>query len=372
MTVRVPFIDVRLEGQNITDWVRSVSVTEDDRQSDSVTITLDDPQLLRADGLFEGSEAEVDLGYAEPGQHALLIRAMITKVEVSYPDAGVPSISLKGEDRSIQMGLVERKKVWRDRTVTDIVRAVARPYGFARVQAELSPDPKIRNTPINQDGKTDLAFLQELAKTYLAKCFVELDEGDREVLYFLPERRVVTLRRPETLVLRYRSDPGSNLVSFSPSFDSGYIDRLKEVTDIDDEGHQVESQPKPPEDVVLWDLDEGRLSTSSARDQDRLRQLYRRGVTRKRELQKALSARRPAVGLVVPDQGAIEATNDVLESRRLGMTASGTTVGTIWLRAKSTVVVRGVNDRFNGEWYVSSVTHKVDGGGYRTDFACVR
>ncbi|WP_067463975.1 phage late control D family protein [Actinomadura macra] len=372
MGTRVPYMNVRLEGQDVTDWVTSVTVTEDDRQADSVTIAISDPALVYADGLFEGSLAEVDLGYAEPGQHALLIRAVITKVEVGYPDSGVPAVSIKGEDRSIEMGLVERKKVWRGRTVTDIVRAVAGPYGFARVEASLSPDPTVRSKPINQDGKTDLAFLQELAQTYHAKCFVELDESDQEVLYFIPERRVVTLRRADTLVLRFRDGPDSNLVSFSPVFDSGYIDRLKEVTDIDRQGRQVGSTPAEPVDVVIWELDEGRLARVGPRDRDRLRLLYAQGVRRKRELQRKLSARRPAVGLVVPDQDELEATDDSLESRRLGMSASGSTTGTIWLRAKSTVVVRGVNDRFNGEWYVSSVTHKVDGGGYRTDFKCVR
>jgi phage protein D len=377
MGTRAPYLSVRFEGEDITSWVSSVSVTEDDQQADSATISVADPLLVYADGLFEGGVAEVDLGYAEPDQHALMIKATITKVEVSYPDNGVPSISLKGEDRSIQMGLVERRKVWRDRTVTDIVRAVAtaKPYGFARVEAQLSPDPMIRSRPINQDGKTDLAFLQELAKTYHAKCFVELDEQDQEILYFIPERRVVSLRRPDTLVLRFRDGPDgpdSNLSSFSPSFDSSYIDRQKEVTDIDQQGRQIESKAKPPVDVVVWELDEGRLGQASGADQDRLRTLYERGVQRKRELQKSLSARQATVGLVVPDQGELESTNDSLESRRLGMTASGTTVGTIWLRAKSNVIVRGVNARFNGTWYVSSVTHKLDGGGYKSDFKCVR
>jgi phage protein D len=54
------------------------------------------------------------------------------------------------------------------------------------------------------------------------------------------------------------------------------------------------------------------------------------------------------------------------------MTASGTVAGTIWLRAKSTVSVKGTSSRFDGRWYVTSVTHKIDGGGYKTDFKCVR
>jgi len=92
------------------------------------------------------------------------------------------------------------------------VRKIAGPY-FKNIEARLSPDPQIV-PPINQDGKTDLAFLQELAQKYHGKCFVELNEKGEEVLYFLPERRIVTLRRPENLILRYRSGPDSALISF--------------------------------------------------------------------------------------------------------------------------------------------------------------
>ena len=94
--------------------VSSVTAVEDDRQADNVTITIPDPRMIYADGLFEGSE-EVDMGYAEPNQHALMLRAIITKVEQGYPENGVPTLTLKGEDKSILMGLIEKKKLWRDR-----------------------------------------------------------------------------------------------------------------------------------------------------------------------------------------------------------------------------------------------------------------
>src|SRR5262245_33482319 len=112
MPLRTPFLSVTLEGQDITPWVSGVSITEDDKQSDSVSVTVPDPRMLYSDALFEGSITEIDLGYAEPGQHAMMIRATITKVEQSYPDGGVPTVTLKGEDKSITLGLVEKRKVW--------------------------------------------------------------------------------------------------------------------------------------------------------------------------------------------------------------------------------------------------------------------
>ncbi len=372
--VRTPFYEIKLEGVDITAWVSAVTVVEDDRQADNVTLTIPDPRMIYSDALFEGSTVEVDAGYAEPNQHALMIRAIITKVESSYPENGIPSLTLKGDDKSILMGLVEKKHIWRNLTVSNIVRQVAQANGFRadKIQVQLNNDPMIRSKPIHQDGKTDLAFLQELAKKYHAKCFIELDEQDQEVLYFIPERRIVKLRRPDKLVLSYRVGPTSNLTSFSPSFDSSYIDRLKEVSDVDTKGNKVQSQDKPPTEVVIWQLDPILTAQANTQDRSKIHTLYDKGSTRKQELQKKLVAKHLAVGEVAADQADIESTDDTLESRRLGMTASGSTFGNIWLRAKSNIFIDGVNERFNGEWYVSTVTHKLDSGGYKTDFKCVR
>jgi phage protein D len=370
MTARAPYFAVSLEGQDVTPWVSSVQVVEDDRQADSFKLTVPDPRMVLADALLEGSRAEIDLGYTDQDQHALMLRGTVTKVELSYPENGVPAVTISGEDKSIEMGLEERTVLWQRTTVGTVVSRIASRYGFARVEVGLRPDPKI--TAEHQDGKTDLAFLQDLAKNYHAKCFVELDEGDREVLYFVPERRVVTLRRPETLVLRYRQGPGSTLRSFSPSFDASYLDRLREVNDVDDQGDPVKTRDDPPVEVTVWELPADLDARVGGADRTRLHTLYSTGVGRRRDLQTKLVARRPAPGRVARTQGDLDATTDVAESRRLGMSATGATIGTIWLRAKSTVRIAGVHERFIGDWYVTKVTHTVDTGGYRTEFSCVR
>jgi phage protein D len=373
MQLRSPYYRVKIEGVDVTTWVDSVSVTEDDKQADSVALAIPDPRMIYADAIFEGSLAEIDIGYAESNQHALMLKATLTKVELSYPDSGVPTLSLQGEDKSIEMGYVERKLVRRGKTVGAIVRKVAEPYSFeGGVTMGLKPDPKVGPGLIHQDGKTDLAFLQELAEKYHAKCFVELDEHDKEVLYFIPERRVVKLRRPDELVLQYRMGPASNLISFSPTFDTTFVDRQKELADLDTHGKKVESEKKPPTEVVIWSLDTGRLGLASTADKDRINKLYKAGAEKKKKLQQQLTKPRPGVGKVAHGQADVDAQNDQLESRKLGMSASGSTVGTIWLRAKANVTIAGAGSRWNGRWYVASVTHKIDGGGYKTDFKCVR
>ena len=113
------------------------------------------------------------------------------------------------------------------------------------------------------------------------------------------------------------------------------------------------------------------MAQASQRDKDSINRLYKVGAERKRDLQPKLATREAAVGEVTVDQSEVETTNDVSESRSLGMSASGSTFGNIWLRAKSNVQIQGTSARFDGKWYVTSVTHRL-GNGYRTEFKCVR
>ena len=383
MRMRTPYLKVVIEGRDVTPWIASVSAVEDDQQADNVSLTIPDPRMIYADALLEGSTVDVFMGYADPGENAQIIRAVITKVEVSYPESGVPALTLKGEDHSILMGIEEKNHMWDGTggvsTVGALVRKIATSQTFngrslfARAEVQLDPDPPLtKKTPVHQNGKTDLAFLQDLAKQYHAKCFVELNESEQEVLYFIPERRVLDRPNAERIVLRYRMGDASNLVSFSPTFDSGYIDRLKEKKDVDANGKKIESQPKPPVPFVVWSLDPQLQAMANSADRERINAIYSAGSAAKATLQQKFTTPRKAVGEVVFDKAQMEAENDVLAARQLGMSASGSTFGNIWLRAKSNIEVQGVNARFKGTWYVSSVTQRIDGGGFRTDFKCVR
>jgi Bacteriophage probable baseplate hub protein len=147
MAVRVPYFQVTSEGVDITPWVASVSVTEDDHQSDNVTVSLPDPRMIYADAIFEGSTVVVDMGYAESDQHAVVIRGTLTKVELSYPESGVPALTLKGADKSIEMALEEKNCTFDQGTVSQAIGEIADKYGFSSTTVQVSPDtwPRIRS-----------------------------------------------------------------------------------------------------------------------------------------------------------------------------------------------------------------------------------
>jgi hypothetical protein len=175
------------------------------------------------------------------------------------------------------------------------------------------------------------------------------------------------------LLLRYRQGPTSNLLSFVPSFDGSYIDRFKQVNDIDDRGQTVSSRAPAPPDVRVWHLPPDLVGRATPADKDRIEALYRTGIAARDTLRKALGAPKPLTGKVAPTtQQQLDDESRTLASRREGMSATGSTIGTIWLRAKCHVAISGVHERFAGEWYVTGVTHTVDSGGYKTDFKAVR
>lgn len=372
--VRQPYFNVTLEGIDISDWISSVKVTEDDHAADSVSIKVADPHMLLGDAFFEGSCAEIDLGYVS--EHALVLRAIITKVEMRFRRADVPELTLKGEDRSIEMAIQpERNRRWENTTVSEVVRIIGQENGFntVEVQIENEPPPSSEDAIIHQDGKTDLDFLQELAREYNAMCFVELDERGQEILYFIPERRVLTARRADQLTLTYRGGiQQSNLIHFSPGYDSNYVARRRELYDIDTEGQEVESDTELPELPPVWQLNPARVAQAPPADSARVQALYAAGVQRRVALREELTAMRQTSGEVVRDQNELRATNAASQTRTLGMKADGSTFGNIWLRAKSYVTVEGVSERFRGEWYVRQVTHKIDTKGFVTDFRCER
>ncbi len=372
MTLRSPYMSVHVEGEDISDWVEAVTVTEDDQEADALSLTIPDEFMVYADGIMEGSFVEVDVGYAAPNEHALLMRVILTKIEVDYPANGRATLRLKGEDRSIQMGLTERRKKWKGLTVTEIVREIGQRYTFADIVTELDPDPVIDGKPLHQDGKTDLAFLLDTARRYRAKCFVELNENAEEVLYFIPERRVLRARRLDRFPLKYRLGADSNLISFQPKFNGSYIDRLKETNDVDDDGEPFSSEEQPPYEEPAIVPDPVRLAQVSPADSRRVLALNAAGSARRTAFRAELAARRAAVGQVNRDRQDVEHSNIPLQSRQSGMAARGTTIGNIWLRAKSIAVAGGLNDRFNGEWYVHRVEHSIARQGFRTSFECVR
>jgi phage protein D len=372
MPVYSTFLNVTLEGIDITDWVVSATVTEDDKRADQVTVQIADPRMVLADCLFEGSTLEVDMGHAEPNGHTLMTRAIVTKVELSYDQNGAPKITLKGSDGSIRMGYEEKKKKWSDTTVTAIVREIGEKNGFSEITARLDPDPVVNSKPLHQDGKTDLAFLQELARKYKAKCFVELDEQQREALYFIPERDVLAARRVDRLPLLYRLGADSNLLSFSAKFDVSFVDRQKALHDLDDDGEDIEEQQDEPPGVHIWELDPARLAGASPGDRSRIEQLYVAGAARKRAFQAQIAARRVTAGEVRRDSVEVSRRNASEPTHSLGQSGSGSAIGTIYLRAKSIVAIDGCSERDNGDWYVTSVTHAVGTRGYTTTFSCVR
>ena len=300
-----------------------------------------------------------------------MLRASITKVELSYPENGVPQLKIKGEDKSIEMGLVEKKKNWTSTTVNAIVKKIAQPYHFADVVANLEPRPAC---DAREPGRQDRPRLPAGpgAGSTTRSASSSSTRSSEEVLYFIPERRILHLKRADKLVLRYRQGVGSNLMTFCPTFDASYIDRVKEVHDLDQGGQQVNTPPPPPVDVFIWKLAPDLSSRASRADLDRVDGAVPGRGAGQGEAPAAAGQAQAEDRCSRGHPAAARRQGRSAGVRRLGMSATGTTVGSIWLRAKCNVSITGVHERFAGDWYINSVTHTIDASGYKSDFKAVR
>ena len=69
---------------------------------------------------------EIDLGTVS--DHSVIFRGRIFKVEGSFPHHGVPALRLLAFDRSMNMGLRKRNRVWTDTSLEKIVKDIAKNY----------------------------------------------------------------------------------------------------------------------------------------------------------------------------------------------------------------------------------------------------
>src|SRR5262249_29416279 len=133
---------------------------------------------------------EVELGSSDA--HALVFLGRIYHVDATFPESGVPSLSIQAYDGTMAMGLMERNRAFQDKKLSNIVKQVAgaAAYQFAKVDVQVLGDPNFPGNGIRQRDETDLAFLLRLAASY--GCTMTAVPGDSgETLEFKAERKLI-------------------------------------------------------------------------------------------------------------------------------------------------------------------------------------
>lgn len=354
----------------------SLTMEESGSGPDKLTIEMTDPFKVYSHALQEGMQVETDLGTVS--DHSVIFRGRISKVEGSFPRHGVPTLRLLAFDRSLNMGLRKRNRVWADTSLEKIVKDIAGAYfNTGDIKVDLKGNPNFTGNGIRQQDETDLAFLLRLASGYGCEMFVVSGE-QKDELFFKAQYQIMK-SDPEVTLYHGRYGVANCLLSFEAAVDAAKIQlpRVFAGTDFDT-GQCIQQVMAPVQDVG---------TTADPFADENLTQFYSRYPARALSIKNLLSAAGTLRRQLRDELGSVERevtpgfiTQDELNKRAdnqfstsiHGMRASGSAPGNHRIHAQSTIGIAGVGARFSGTWYLSQVRHVLNKEGYQTEFQCRR
>jgi phage protein D len=368
------FVEVKIEGEVVSDLLLNLQVEESDSQTDIATLTFGDSEMILSDIFHEGLTVEVDLGMES--LHALVFSGIITGIRATFPTSGEPQLEVQAIENLIQLGFEPKTKQWSNTPIMAIVQEIAMKNGFVPGVIQPTVDTVVmEDRPIQQIAETDLAFLLRLAKDYDAKLAVT--HLPIETLNFVSSKTLVSTPPivPNSLIW------GANLTEFTTSFDAFAPQRNKQIVTTDP---LTASQVAIPEDPVL-EMEEQTAVLDAVWMPDSVRLLrLGLGAVRMAKITAKSAAKRAQLNdyWQAPSRVAGAASRlpvDLGETfgdhaRRLGQTGQGKAEGNCFLHPQTNVMVEGVSGRWSGKWYVAEVTHQVDvqQRNYTCEFTCTR
>lgn len=353
----------------------TLTVDEEASRPHQLVVELSDPYKVLSHALQEGMDVEVDLGAAD--DHSIVFRGRIYKVDGSFPETGVPRLTLTAYDGSMRMGLRKRNRPWTDMALSALVEEIAGDYFSGSVVVNLRGDPEFTGNGIRQQDETDLAFLLRLGARYGAEMFV-ISGDEEDALHFESQHHIMTAE-PEITLYHGRCGAPARLIQFEAGSDVGNIQLPRVFSGIDYEsGEPTEATTAPVEEVGESEdtfLDEN-LAAFSEREPDRAAQLEAlisaaEGVQESLREELGGEERIATPGFVSQADLDTQAENQFSTSIQ-GMRAGGTTTGNHRIRSQRSILIQDVGGRFSGTWYLTRVRHVLNQQGYQTEIECRR
>lgn len=356
--------------------ISSLMVEESGAGPDMLIMELSDPFKVLSHALQEGMQVETDLGTV--GDHSVVFRGRITKAEGCFPCRGVPTLRLLAYDRSLDMGLCKRNRIWTETTLEDIIREIATKYFNSRdITINMHGNPRYAGNGIRQDEETDLAFLLRLASAYSCEMYVETGENADKL--FIRAQSSIMTSAPKVVLSYGRPGAENCLLDFEATVNVGDIQLPQVFAGMDFEtGLPIEQNSTKVEDVGTRSdgfADEN-LAEFGRRYPERLlalRDLLAAAPLVQQQLRKKLGTeeRETTTGFATEEDLGIRSLNRFSTSI-YGMQGSGRTEGNHRIHAQCAVEICDVGGRFSGTWYLSRVRHVLDREGYKTEFQCSR
>jgi phage protein D len=179
-----PYYEIHINGVKLEDdlkkYITQVEVEESDNEADLGRITVADKDFIFSNNLELVKKTPIKIFMGHKKKFRLMLDGEITHIEADFGEDGVPYITIGAIDKTNKMTYEKKSRVFKNKTVSDVVKIIAREYGFK---------PKVQDTEpiidqITQDNETDAQFLAKLADDEAFKFYIitqtnELYFGDR-------------------------------------------------------------------------------------------------------------------------------------------------------------------------------------------------
>lgn len=276
-----------------------------------------------------GNGVVVKMGYTGDDEPETMFDGEITGLRPSFPESGAPTLEIEGMNRLHRLQQKSDLITLRDATDGDLVKKIA---GASHLSAEVD-DPGTTHPQLSTGRAPHLQFLTGRGKVLGREVWV-----DGTTLHFAPRE----IGEPVYVLVwgRTRASDTADalpLQSFSPT-----LDARKPIASVVVRG----------QDPLTREVIEGKAGSASG--DDTLGGPHELVVTDE-----------PVVSLAEAEARA----KSIYEERAMEyIQGSGATLGLPRLRAGTLVELDGLGPRFNGRYRVTSATHSMGGGGYRTSF----
>lgn len=202
--------------------VDSLDIEELCDGSDTCTIKISDPDFVFIEDNIFVEEAEVSCNIGWHGDtHRVSFDGYISAIDIEFPDSGFPTLTIYCLDDTHLMNKKNKSRSWDNVTRADVVKKIAKEYGFKCV-VEQGYHFKKEST-ISQSELTDIAFCEGLADEEREPFMCKLMD---KTLYYVKKG---TLKNPSA-TLNYRGKP-YDIVSFTPQINKET--KKEEVTSSD-------------------------------------------------------------------------------------------------------------------------------------------
>jgi Rhs element Vgr protein len=284
-----------------------------------------EPLLSESDDFVPGNKIEVRLGYDAKNER--VFKGIITKIAVKMGSRRTVLI-LEAKSEAIKMTMGKNSRCFYDTKDSEAIKHVVQDNGLAIK----SQDTAVTYPDIIQYQSTDWDFVLSKAKANGHLCWIK---GDTLIT------RQPKLNRPSLFTLQR----GLNVISFKASIDA--IDQLKTVS--------AQHWDISAQDITHADATEPPLDTN--------------GNLTTRQLAEVFSADKLLTSHAsVNKPGALQALADgeLIFSRLAKIQGSVSISGHANIAPTHIITLDGFGNRFDGDVFVSSVSHELESGNWIT------